>query len=99
MEEAATALGKLESTSKVKSKALKTLEEGMKLMDERQKHVRMADRSKYGWVTVDEYVEDELADNEDDKKRMFKAEARVGRKLKSVKNEKCQWVKVPKSRA
>ena len=32
MEEAATALGKLESTSEVKSKALKTLEEGMKLL-------------------------------------------------------------------
>ena len=48
----------------------------------------MDDRSEHGWVTVDEYVEDKSADNEDDDKHMFRAEARAGRKSKSVKNVK-----------
>lgn len=30
---------------------------------ERQKHIRIAERSNNGWATVEEYVEDELADN------------------------------------
>ena len=44
----------------------------------------MADRSEHGWATVKEYLEDELADNSDDEKRMQKAEFRAGRKLKAA---------------
>ena len=43
----------------------------------------MADKSKHGWATVEEYLEDELAANGDDGKRMQKVEFRVGRKLKA----------------
>ena len=39
----------------------------------------IADRSEHGWATVAEYEEDELADNFDDEKRLFRAEVRVGR--------------------
>lgn len=60
------------------------LEEGTKLVCERQKLIRMADRSEHGWVTVEEYLEDELADNSDDEKRMQKAEYRAGRKVKAA---------------
>ena len=42
------------------------------------------DRSNNGWATVEEYVEDELADNSDDEKRLSRADARAGKKLKSV---------------
>ena len=42
----------------------------------------IADRSEHGWATVAEYEEDELADNSDDEKRLFRAEVRAGRKLK-----------------
>ena len=45
----------------------------------------MTDRSEHGWATVDEYVADELADDSDDEKRLFKAEARAGRKLQASK--------------
>ena len=48
----------------------------------RQKAILIADRSEHGWATVAEYEEDELADNADDEKRLFRAEARAGRKLK-----------------
>ena len=44
----------------------------------------MADRSEHGWATVEEYLEDELADNSDDEKRMQKAEFRASRKLKAA---------------
>jgi hypothetical protein len=71
------------------------LEEGMKLIRERQKLIRMADRSEHGWVTIDEYLEDELADDSDDEKRMQKAEFRAGRKLKATaaKNAKRRVVR------
>ena len=47
-----------------------------------QKHIKIADRSEYGWATVAEYEEDELADNSDDEKRLFRAEGSAGRKQK-----------------
>lgn len=65
-------------------KAKTLLEEGTKLVSERQKLIRMADRSEHGWATVDEYLEDELADNSDDEKRIQKTEFRAGKKLKAV---------------
>ena len=36
---------------------------------QRQKKIRIADRSENGWATVKEYEEDELAENSDDEKR------------------------------
>ena len=65
-------------------KAKTFLEEGEKLISERQKHIRIVDRSDNGWATVEEYVEDELADNSDDEKRLSRADARAGKKLKSA---------------
>ena len=64
-------------------KAKTLLEEGKKLLSERQKLIRMADRSEHGWATVEEYIEDELADS-DDEKRIQRAEVRAGRKLKTA---------------
>ena len=56
-------------TAVEKAKAL--LKEGEKLINERQKHIRVADRSDNGWATVEEYVEDKLADNSDDEIEVF----------------------------
>ena len=36
--------------------------------------IRIADRLEYGWVTIEEYKEDELADHSDDEKRLYRAE-------------------------
>ena len=50
----------------------------------------------HGWATVQEYEEDELADNSDDEKRLFRAETRAGKKLKqknfkNAKKKSQQW--------
>ena len=52
--------------------------------------IRIADRSEFGWATVEEYEEDELADNSDDEKRLYRAELRAGRRIKAAaaKNKK-----------
>ena len=63
-------------------KARAALQEGQKLIELRQKLIKIADRSEHGWATVAEYEEDELADNSDDEKRLFRAEARAGRRSK-----------------
>ena len=43
-------------------------------MQERQKFIRIADRSQFGWDVVQEYQLDELAADSDNKKRISKAE-------------------------
>ena len=71
-------------------RAKEALKEGERLLVARQKAIRIADRSEFGWATVDEYEEDELAENSDDEKRLYRAEMRAGRKLKAAaaKNRK-----------
>ena len=83
---------KMEAASKFLSmmppaveKAKEALQEGEKLILARQKLIRIADRSEYGWATVTEYEEDEVADGSDDEKRIYKAELRAGRKVKTSK--------------
>ena len=46
-----------------------------------QKLIKFADRSEAGWAVVDEYVDDELADDSEDEKRMERAERMAERKL------------------
>jgi hypothetical protein len=65
-------------------KAKTILEEGEKLISERQEHIGIADRSDNGWATVEEYVEDELADNSDDEKQLSRAMPGRVKKLKSA---------------
>ena len=37
------------------------LEEGTKALAEQQKHIKVADRSEFGWATVNYYQDDPLA--------------------------------------
>ena len=67
-------------------KAKAPLKEGENLVDKRQKLIKIADRSDHGWSTVKEYFEDELAEDSDDEKRLFRAESRAGRKIKAKAN-------------
>ena len=78
----------LDKTPPAVEKAKTALVEGEKLIAVRQKLIKIADRSEHGWSTVDEYMDDELADNSDDEKRLFRAEQRAGRRVKSQSNNK-----------
>ena len=54
-------------------RARESLAQGMMLMAERQKLIKIADRSEYGWGVVAEYTVDELANGRDDEKWLEKA--------------------------
>jgi hypothetical protein len=77
-----TATKALCSTPPAVDRAKEALKEGEKLLTARQKLIRIADRSEYGWSTVAE-----LADCSDDEKRLYKAELRAGRKVKATKQK------------
>ena len=49
----------------------KKLEEGKKLLSERQKLIKLVDRSECGWATVSAYVTDDLADTPEDERRIY----------------------------
>ena len=68
------------------------------MLTSRQKLIRIAERSEYGWNTVTEYEEDELADGSDDEKRLYKAELRAGKKVKSMRAKKKKDQPVRKDR-
>ena len=74
----------LESTGPAASSAVKRAQEaisaGRKLIAERQKLIKIADRSDLGWAVVAEYTADELAEDSDDEKRLEKAERAAERK-------------------
>ena len=76
-------LKKIEGVGDVQKESLKRvdsfLEEGIKSLEKRQKHIKVADRSDYGWATVEHYDSHPLADNSDDEKRLEKAEKEAER--------------------
>lgn len=48
----------------------------------RIKVIKMADRSDFGWSSVNEYLLDELPSNSDDEKRIYRVQRRAERKTK-----------------
>ena len=54
----------------------------------RQKIIKLADKSDFGWATVQEYVADDLADNDVDASKIKKAEKRAAAKVKSLQEKK-----------
>ena len=69
-------------------KAKESLTEGMSLLTERQKLVLLADESEFGWKTVQEYTQHELAEDDQDGKKIRRAEERAEKSLKSVAAKK-----------
>ncbi|ETW96471.1 MAG: hypothetical protein ETSY2_46335 [Candidatus Entotheonella gemina] len=64
------------------------LKEGRQLLTERQKLIKIADRSEYGWGVVAEYTTDELAEDSDDEKRIEKAERAAEQKAAKRRKKK-----------
>jgi len=58
------------------------VDQGITLVKERQKLILLADKSQYGWKTVQEYLQHELADDSDDEKKIYRAEARAAKSSK-----------------
>ena len=54
----------------------------MSLLKERQKLILLADKSPYGWKTVLECKHHDLAEDDEDEKKIYRAEARAARTSK-----------------
>ena len=65
-----------------RSRVKAALDSGTEVVSKRIKEIKMADKSDFGWSTVNAYLLDELASNSDDKKRMYRAKRRTERKTK-----------------
>ena len=68
-------------------KAKESLTEGTLLLTNRQKLILLADKSEFGWKTVEEYSQHELAED-DDGKKIRRAEERAEKALKSASTRK-----------
>ena len=82
VEEAAAIVEKLQGTAGAVEKAKESLKEGVQLIEERQKLIKIADQSDSGWLTAQEYE----ADDSDDEKRIARAE-RQAEKLKKKRGQ------------
>ena len=67
------------------TKAMTELNKGTKVIAVRQKHIKIADCSELGWGVVAAYENDELAEDSDDEKRLFKAEKEAERRQQKKK--------------
>ncbi|CAC5417612.1 unnamed protein product [Mytilus coruscus] len=72
------------------NKAISYLEDSNELLNKRNKHIRIADKSEGGWQTVSEYLSDELASDSEDEKRIRAADSRAVKKIKAAKTDKHQ---------
>ena len=63
----------------------KLVAEGRQLIKKRLKLIKLTDRSKDGWLVVQEYESDELASNSEDKKKIQKAKLSAQKKRKESK--------------
>ena len=69
-------------------KAKQALEEGIELVEFRNRCIRIADESEYGWATVNEYLRKDIAADSDDDKRLRKAEKRAGKSMEKKKSKR-----------
>ena len=58
------------------------------MVTEKQKLILLADKSEFGWKTVQEYTQHELADSEADGKKIRRAEERAEKAFKSAAAKK-----------
>ena len=64
------------------------ISEGMDVIKQRQKLIKLVDSSDDGWRVVNEYIANPLADDSDDEKKIHKAQSRADSKIKKEKLKK-----------
>lgn len=69
-------------------KAKEALKKGTSLVWRRIKLIRIANKSEFGWETVNQYKADELASNSEDDKRIDRSKRRADKKHKEKKKNK-----------
>jgi hypothetical protein len=70
--------------------ALEKLESALGSVRNRQKKIKLADKSEAGWLVVKEYEAEELASNSEDEKRIRKAQTSALRKKSKAANERAK---------
>ena len=73
------------------------VQEAEQLIRKRQKLIKIADRSKDGWLVVQEYESDDLDSNSEDEKRLKKAKNAAEKKRKNPERSKLVSSKLFKS--
>ena len=63
-------------------RAENSLDNDMKQLATRQKHIKIADRLEHGWATVDHYKDDPLASGPEDEKEIDRAESKAEKDVK-----------------
>ena len=66
------------------NQALTSANHALAAIQKRQKLIKLADKSEAGWMAVEEYESDELADDSDDAKRIKKAQEKAARRKKQI---------------
>ena len=61
--------------------AKSSIAEGIELVKNRQKVIKLADSSQLGWKVVQEYQANPIADDSEDEKKMYRAQMRAERKV------------------
>ena len=86
LEQFESAFDALEQNRVDKAKA--ALEQGIQLVKHRIKLIRIADKSDFGWETVNQYEADELASDSEDDRRIYRSEKRAEKRQPDKKNKK-----------
>ena len=66
--------------------------EGIKLLNERQKLIKIADSSPLGWKVVAEYQANPIADDSEDEKKIIKAQNKAEKKEKQRVQRKPHYI-------
>jgi hypothetical protein len=69
------------------TKAQDHLQKGEHMLNERQKHILLADKSEFGWATVHKYKKHELAEDSEDEKRILKSEIRAKAQRRQIRSK------------